>query len=333
MKRIIILSVLFISVVAFAQPKLSKISTMPGAFSRMGFGARGMGMGNAMSAITEGNLVSYYNPAVTVFQKDNSFQTSYSILSLDRSLNFLNFTRRFQFYSKKDSAVENPKPVSTAGISLGIINSGVSKIDGRDNEGYKTGDLSTSENQFFLAFANRFSEKFALGVSIKFYYYKLYQKITSTGVGLDIGAIYIVNRYWHIAAMISDLNSKYKWDSTPIYNTDGANSEDQFPLLKKIGVSYTNDELGLIADVDFENSNAGSNIVRAGIEYNIITGLYLRGGFDQFNLSNADEPAQPTFGFSYFKQFGDITAGINYAFMIERYSPEDRHIVGLNINF
>ena len=70
---------------------------MAGSFSRMGFGARGMGMGNSLGAVIDGNLVSYYNPAVSAFENDNSFQTSYSFLSLDRYLNFLSYTRRFKF--------------------------------------------------------------------------------------------------------------------------------------------------------------------------------------------------------------------------------------------
>ena len=61
----------------YGQAKTSKISGMPGAFSRMGFGARGAGMGNSLSAVTDGNLVSYYNPAVIPFQEGNSFQSAY----------------------------------------------------------------------------------------------------------------------------------------------------------------------------------------------------------------------------------------------------------------
>jgi len=316
-----------------AQPKVSPISSMPGAFSRMGFGARGMGMGNAMSSITEGNLVSYYNPALSVFQDGNSFQSSYSILSLDRSLNFLDFTRRFDFYSKSDSANPDREPRSSAGLSFGIINSGVSKIDGRDNDGFQTGNLSTSENQFFLGLANRFSKKFAIGISVKFYYYKLYEQINSTGFGLDLGALYKLNEHWNISFVISDLNSQYKWDTSPIYQENGSSTTNKFPLLKKIGVSYTNKEIGLIASAEFESSNAGTNILRAGIEYNIIDGLFLRGGIDQFNLSNSDYPSNPSLGFSYDKKFGTITAGVDYAFVIEPYSPEDRHIVGLSVNF
>ena len=103
MIRKIIIQILVLSSFAFAQASTTEISSMPGAFSRMGFGARGIGMGNAMSAVKEGNLVSYYNPALVPFQEGNSFQTSYTFLSLDRSLNFLNFTKRFEL-GKKENA-------------------------------------------------------------------------------------------------------------------------------------------------------------------------------------------------------------------------------------
>jgi hypothetical protein len=330
--KILFLIILF-PLIGIAQPEFSKISSMPGAFSRMGFGARGIGMGNAMSSVIEGNIVSYYNPALIVYQENNSFQTSYSFLSLDRSLNFLNFTRRFEFYSAKDSLVENPKPRATAGISIGIINAGVGKIDGRDNQGIKTGDLSTSENQFFLGLANKFSEKFSIGIAIKFYYYKLYEEISTNSVGFDAGVLYRINEQWNVSLMIADFNSKYKWDTAPIYELQGATTEDKFPVLKKIGVSYRNNNLGLITSVEFESSNAETNILRFGAEYNLIENLFVRGGVDQFNLSNSDFPPKPALGFSYFKEFGNVTFGVDYAFMIEQYSPYDRHIVGLSVNF
>jgi hypothetical protein len=156
----IIFILLFESILA--QPKFSEIAVKPGAFSRMGFGARGIGMGNALSAVTTGNLVSYYNPALTVFQEGNSFQTSYSFLSLDRSLNFLNFTRRFDFYSAKDTANKNREPRSTAGFTLGIINSGVSNIDGRDNQGLKQVSYQLRKTCFFLVLLIVFPKSFQL---------------------------------------------------------------------------------------------------------------------------------------------------------------------------
>lgn len=334
MRKVILFfaAIFFISANLIAQPAFTELSAKVGAFSRMGFGARGIGMGNAMSSVTTGNLVSYYNPAVSPFQENNSFQTGYTFLSLDRSLNFLSFTRKFDFYSSKDSSVDR-KPTSTAGISAGIINSGVGAIDGRDNNGLPTEELSTSENQFFLSVSNRFSKKLSLGVAVKFYYYKLYEEITTSGVGLDIGALYKVNDNWNISLMLSDLNSKYEWDTSPVYEQQGLTSTDKFPLLKKIGVSYYDPETKILASVEFENSNARSNIIRAGAEYNIYENLFIRGGIDQLNLSNTDSGIKPALGFSYSKSFDGISIGVDYAFMIEQYSPSDRHIIGLNFIF
>ncbi len=329
---LIAFSVFFISGYLIAQPKFTEINSKVGAFSRMGFGARGIGMGNAMSSVTTGNLVSYYNPAVSPFQENNSMQLGYSVLSLDRSLNFLSFTRKFDFYSSKDSSVDK-KPTSTAGISFGIINSGVSGIDGRDNNGLPTEELSTSENQVFLSVSNGFSKYFSVGIAIKFYYYKLYEEITSNGLGLDIGALYKVNDNWNISLVISDINSKYEWDTAPIYNQQGITTKDTLPVLFKGGISYNNTDLNLLTAIEFENSNAGTNIIRFGVEYNIYENLFLRGGIDQFNLSNTDAGVKPSLGFSYAKTLGDWIIGVDYAFMMEQYSSSDRHIIGLNIIF
>jgi hypothetical protein len=199
---------LFLSNLIFAQPDLSEMAVKPGAFSRIGFGARGIGMGNAMSSVTEGELVSYYNPAISAFQENNSFHAGYTFLTLDRSLNFFNYTRRFDFYSTADTETENRKPRTTAGLSVGVINAGVSNIDGRDNNGLPTGELSTSENQFFIGLANRFSEKLSIGLAVKFYYYSLYEDITASNVGFDFGALYRVNQNFNISLIIADIKQQ-----------------------------------------------------------------------------------------------------------------------------
>lgn len=319
--------------ISFAQQGFSETSVAPGTFSRMGFGPRGISLGNAAGAINKGNVNSYYNPALSVFQNDNSFSSAYSFLGLDRSLNFVSFTRRFEFYSDKDSLIVPKKPRATAGISFGLINAGVSKIDGRDNQGFKKGDLSTSENQFFMAFANRFSDKFAAGIGIKFYYYKLYEDITSTGLGFDIGAIYLLNPQLTIAFTISDLNAKYKWDTSPLFGTDGSTSENKFPITKKISASYFIGEPDITLAGEFEFNNMHNKLIRFGAEYKIFDYFQLRAGIDNINISTTDSPIRPALGFGYIHQLGKINVGVDYAFAYEPYSPKAQHIVGLNILF
>ena len=328
-------TLIIIALVTFslhAQSQYSAISSLPGSFSRLGFGARGIGMGNAMSSIKEGNLVSYYNPALAVFQEGNSFQTSYTFLSMDRHLNFLNFTKKFEF-GKKEMPDGTTKPRSIAGISVGIINAGVSNIDGRDSQGKQTGALSTSENQFFVAVANKFSEKLSIGIAFKFYYYKLYEQVTTNALGIDIGALYSINDAMTVSLAVSDLNTKYKWDTGKIYGASGLATEDKFPLMKKIGFSYKFDEPKIIASIEYESSNANASYLRAGVEYNLFQNLFLRGGVDKVNLNNFDIPVRPSFGLSYFYQAGSINLGFDYAFVIEPYSAGDQHVIGINVNF
>jgi hypothetical protein len=329
LKRILIYFVFIISGVS-AQPEFSKYNSMAGSFSRLGFGARGMGMGNSMGAVISGNLVSYYNPSLAAFQEKNYFQTSYSFLSLDRSLNFLNFTRKFEFGKSK---TDSTKPRSTAGVSIGIINSGVSNIDGRDNQGEKFKTLSTSENQFFLSFSNRFSDKLALGIGLKFYYYKLYEDISTTAFGFDIGALYKYNDNLTFGAVLTDINTKYKWDTSDLYGTEGNSTINNFPLLMKFSGAYKFDDPDLLLTIELEHSNAETDFLRIGGEYVIFTNLFLRAGIDRISLNNPDLPMRPAFGFSYFGMIPGFDLGFDYAFVIEPYSSHDQHIVGLQFLF
>ncbi len=326
MKLKIFIMLITLSTIINAQAKFSDISSYPGSFSRMGFGARGMGMSNALSSVYTGNLVSYYNPALSAFQSKNSAQVGYSFLSLDRSLNFASFTRNFEFSSKDTTK----KRTRSAGISVGVINAGVSKIDGRDNQGIATGDLSTSENQFFIGLANRFSEKFAVGIAVKLYYFHLYDNINSTTMGFDLGAIYIFNPNFSAAFVISDINSKYKWDTTDLYGQDGNNEENKFPVLKKLSVAYNFIEPKILTVVELENSNAKTNYLRFGAEYNLYENLFLRCGVDKINLNNSDVSAKPSIGFTYNYKFESWEFGFDYAYIYEPYSINNIHVVGLN---
>jgi len=332
-KKLFLVTYLLLSVSLFAQSnQYSKIASLPGAFSRMGFGARGMGMGNTMSSVITGDKVSYYNPALSVYQENNSIQTSYSFLSQDRSLNFISFTRKFQF-GKKDSVGNFIVKPRVAGLSAGIINAGVSNFQERDSQGNVVGELKPYENQFFVSLANKFSDRLSIGFTAKFYYSQLYDKVGTNTFGVDIGALYIVNDKITVSAMISDLLSKYEWDTTPIYGQEGFSIDVKFPTLKKIGVSYFLEKYNLVAALELENTSAGNNYLRFGAEYKIYQGLFIRGGLDKFDISNTSVPSRPSLGFSYFYNIVNFNVGVNYAFVVEPYSSFDQHIIGIDINF
>ncbi len=296
----------------------AQIGGQPGAYSRLGFGARGIGMGNAMTAVTTGDIVSYYNPALLPGMEYRQATASYGVLSLDRRLNFLSYSQTLP---------------PSAGVSFGIVNSGVSNIDGRDSDGQPTGALQTSENQFILGFATRFKGGISVGLNIKFLYYHLYTDITSTTVGMDFGALLPLGESFTIGATARDINSKYKWNTTDLYGQQGGATEDVFPQLYTVGAAYRlPDSLG-VASADLEFSNVSTIIARVGVEVPLIPEITVRGGVDRIDMKEKGNGVSPAFGFSARKNMGGWTPALHYAFVIEPFSPSGIHIISLSVIF
>ena len=284
----------------------------------MGFGARGMGMGNAMVATSGGDIVGYYNPALLPLADRRFASATMGILALDRRLNFL--------------SASFPLPPN-AGVSVGLINAGVSEIDGRDSDGRPTGPLRTSENQAFLSFAIRLKPGFSLGLNIKFYYYQLYTDISSTTVGIDIGGAYPLTDEVTLGVAVRDINSKYKWDTSTLYGQDGQSSEDVFPLLYLVGASYRLPGGMGIVSAEVEHSDPGTTMIRAGVEVALLPEVLIRAGLDRADLRESGNGIRPTFGFTLQRDLEAWTPAINYAFVVEPFAPTGMHLISISAIF
>ncbi|MCX6121385.1 MAG: hypothetical protein NTX44_07160 [Ignavibacteriales bacterium] len=313
----IVLLLCAMSSFAFSQlQSSSSVGGLAGAPMRMGFGARGMAMGNAMTAVINGDLQSYYNPAIVPFESEPTAIAAYGVLSLDRRLNYLSYTK-------------NLKP--DAGFSLSILNAGVGNIDGRDRDGIHTETYSTSENAFSLSFGLRPAPKFAFGVTAKILYYSLFEGMKSTSAGIDVGVIYVLSQEVTLGAVVQDINAKYKWDSSQLYGQLGNSSSDYFPLRKRIGVSWMPTDYPLIVSGEFE-SIGSALYIRVGSEVKVYDGVYIRGGIDQLAM-NADLPAKPAIGISLQTKVANWTPSFDYAYVFEPYSPSGIHILSLALRF
>ncbi|TAK67385.1 MAG: PorV/PorQ family protein [Bacteroidetes bacterium] len=312
--------VIFFCFVASLSLNAMAESPYVGSFARMGYGARGMGMGNAMVAVTTGNISTYYNPALAPFCQERTATASFGILSLDRSLNFLNYTQPIE---------------PNGGFSVGLINAGVSNIDGRDNSGYHTEDYSTFENQFYLAFGFKPEENVALGVAIKMYYSKLFEEVTSSSVGFDLGALVQITPELSIGGSVQDLNSKYQWSTSSVYGTlNGKNTKDNFPIVKKIGAAYTMVNTGVTVSVEYENTASSIQMFRMGAEYLLHENFSVRGGFDRWEINNDNAAGEkPSFGFTARTSFEHWAPALMYAFIFEPFSSHDIHVITLSASF
>ena len=313
----IVLLSLSASLIALSQLQSSSSDGgLAGGPMRMGFGARGLAMGNAMTAVISGDVQSYYNPALVPFESDPTVNAAYGVLSLDRTLNFLSYTKSL-------------KP--NAGFSISILNAGVGNIDGRDVDGIHTETYSTSENAFMFSFGIKPASTFAFGVTAKILYYSLFTGIKSTTAGVDIGILYLLSQEIALGAVLQDINAKYKWDSSKLYGQLGSSYSDYFPLRKRIGLSWTPKSYPLIVSGEIE-SIGSAQYARFGSEIEVYDGVHIRGGIDQIGL-NADLPAKPSLGISLQTKMANWTPSFDYAYVFEPYSPSGIHILSLALRF
>jgi hypothetical protein len=292
------------------------IGGLAGSAMRMGFGARGMTMGNSIGAMINGDGLSYYNPAIVPFQTERTAYVSTGFLPLDRSLSFLSYTQSL-------------KPAG--GFSLAIHNAGVSKIEGRNSDGVQTDTYSTSENEFLFSFGTKIRPDFAIGVSAKILYYSLFEGVKSTTVGFDLGILYELNEEWALGLIVGDINSKYKWDTSTLYGQDGNTTIEHFPLRRRLAICYapTYFQSRFSGEIEWIGSTWLS---RAGVEIPLHDNLALRGGIDQIAFDGSIN-AKPSLGFSLQGPVASWKPILTYGYIFEPYSPGGIHMLSLTVGF
>jgi opacity protein-like surface antigen len=297
-------------------------------FSEIGHGARGMGMGNAMSAtVTEGSY-SFYNPAHSGFFSNDDPH----LIQADISTSIMSFDRHLHAAS-----VRFPLPPS-AGISISMIKAGVTGIDGRSSSGYHTGYLETSEYLISGSFGLRLTPRLTAGLSLNYFLADYHTEIPKTNtVGLNTGILIQITPELKTGLSIHNLLASYRTDSSSLYGTESRSRSENFPKKLIAGVAYLPaDQLTLSADYELqrvqnyrpgapENShdnyseeNETHHIVRAGTSYRLHERLTLRTGVTWMQNNRYSEAAfQPSAGFSLHLPFDTFSPSVDYAFVQE----------------
>lgn len=314
-----------------------------GAFSRLGFGARGIAMSNALVADASGAASPYYNPALAPSIADQHVEATAALLSLDRELQFLQFGTPLQ-----------PR----AGIAAGLIHAGVRDIDGRDGSGYHTQTYSTDEYAFFLAFGVRFTDRVQGGVGLQYFRADLADGLApSNSIGLDIGIMARLTRDLSIGIAVDDLLARYTWDSSDLYGNEGRSTTDRFPIRIRIGGAYRFMEgrgrvvaeyessfrsaethaVELVLDgnavrqvVQRERLMLQQNQLRAGGELLLVDPFTVRVGIDRIGDTEIGA-ITPTGGFMLEQPVGELGVRAEYAIVLEPYAAGTMHFITLQI--
>lgn len=343
-KRYLTVIVVFLGMLIPAAELLAQAGGFTGAFSRIGFGPRGMAMGNALTAVHHDGAYGYYNPALAAAPND--------FIQLDFASSAMAFDRQLHMVSAQFQL-----PPS-AGISVSILNGRVGDIDGRTQSGYYTETLSTSEYQMITNFGIRFSDTFWGGVGIKVNLSDFHSDVsTETSIGLDAGLYKQVGPVG-LGLAVQDLFAKTNYDTSNLFgsNTGGARSND-YPTRIKLGGSYVyNSDLLISAEYEIQvlssefksvetrllegrpvtntvrsEVTTNTQIARLGARYHIHPRVTLRSGLQALDLNHDSFNIQPTAGFSLHLPFDRFSPTVDYAFMREPSNISTMHVFSIRL--
>ena len=318
-------------------PLAASSAQSAGVLARMGFGARGIAVGNALAGDASGLASPWYNPALAPYTIDQNLSLSAALMTQDRQLQFVELSTPLQ-----------PR----AGIAAGLIHAGVRNIDLRDDSGYHTGTATTDDYAFFIAFGVRVNSRASVGIGLQLFRSDLHPDIEPVQtIGLDVGLSFQALPQLHLGIVLDDLLARYSWDTSTLYSGGGTTS-DIFPTRIRLGAAWESldGQLQIMAEYESQFSRreiresgvalAGLTLqefstrreltlhstgIRLGAEYQLVPILSVRGGLSRLEESHRGGP-QPTAGFMVEQALGLLVARIEYTVLLEPWALGTMHI-------
>lgn len=146
-----------------------------GTSLRYGASARSLAMGGAVGTIATGGDALYYNPAGLGLLERWQFDFMHSQLWLDTRVNYGAFSM----------------PIGElGGFGIGVVNMGISGIDGRDRYNKPTGEFSFMETGIALGYGNWFmARRFRAGIVARYNMLQMDDQSVGGLGGFDVGIV------------------------------------------------------------------------------------------------------------------------------------------------
>ncbi len=312
MHRIIIVITLLSTL--FSQ---SKVGTSSAAFLGIGVGARSMGMGGAVTAMTNDASIIYWNPggiarldrSETVFSKsDWLVQTQLNLVSTVIKLNASN----------------------ALGIYYTHLNYGEEEITDLHNQIGTDQYWSASDIAVGLSFGRNLTDRFSFGATGKYISQHIYNS-SATSFGLDLGLLYrTANEKVRIGMSISNFGPDMTMDGKDLYKKIDLDPENQghnenivaklktdpwpLPLFFRVGtaVKILNSKsfiLTMSADAYIPSDDV--EMVNLGIEAMVMNRIFLQTGYKGLGSEDGEEGL--TFGVGTQFYAGGFDIKLHYA--------------------
>lgn len=272
----------------------SKVGTSAANFLQIGLGARGVSLGEAASTNASDISGVYWNPSLAVQMNGHQVYFNHVQWFADVDLNF-------------GAAMLDFGSFGRIGVMFSSLTTDQMEVT---TELYPdgTGELFTAQDMMVGLFYSRsLTDKFNIGGTIKYVNSEIWN-ISASAFAVDVGLTYqtpydpvtlgmsISNFGTQMQMDGTDLAIRFDPDRTVGGNNDGVVGRQHtrlwdLPILFRFGLSYNllNTEQHnflLLGDVLYPNSQ--NNYVNAGAEYGFLGKFFLRAGYRQLFLDDAE---------------------------------------------
>jgi len=239
-----------ITVFSFYGNSFSQAGGQPGAFMSYGVGARALGMGGAFFAISDDATASYWNPAglTLIERKELSFMQAQ--MFEQTSLNFIGLA--FPTASRGTFGIFMNQMTSSGFEKVSI------EVDPNTNEiiNLKSiGSFNVSERAIGVSWGRMVSKKLAFGVGIR-NITRMVDVSQDSFNTIDLAMNFNVSKVYRLAFGVQN-----------IFSMKSGDTDDEFPIIFKLGQSFSLFKGSLIFDLDLTKTQGGGQNIRFGGEY------------------------------------------------------------------
>ncbi|MBU1704646.1 MAG: PorV/PorQ family protein, partial [Nanoarchaeota archaeon] len=256
MFKILLLTIIFITLSNFCMASNYKTGTTRGVFLKLNQDVRSAAMGDAYIAVSDDTGSIYWNPAGLIQLKRPELSSVYSSWLVDMNYASVAYAHPFDDFS--------------LGLSFNYLNLGAIEETTLANPS-GTGNVFTPSDYYLTAsYSKKLFEGISWGANIKLINESIYLR-NDAGVAVDLGVLWKIN---------NDLSS-----GVSARNCIGSVSGGEIPTNFGVGLAYKYSNL--LFAVDFNAPNDNQSTINLGTEYDYNDTFFVRLGYNTKNERNA----------------------------------------------
>ncbi len=314
---------------------LTKTGTTAAAFSKIGVGARPIGMGGAFVATADDLTAIYWNPGGLASTYGSEAYFNHVNWFADVRVDFAGFSTRLSDFGVLGVFVTVMRMDEMAVRTL--------EMPEGTGERFNAGGLILG-----LTYARNLTEQFSIGANFKYIREYIWNS-TATGIALDVGTLYripVLNEL-RLGASIANFGTKMRMEgrdnatvtevgegNANLINTEIQLGEFDLPLLFRIGVAVDaikGETFRLTAAVDAIHPNDNTEYLNTGLEFAWNEIVFLRAGMKSLLERDTEQGFTLGAGLNY-RVVGSVRLAFDYAYQ-DWGRLTNVHYLGFGIKF